>query len=189
MAWSMGLLGGAGYTVAALGSFDLLQTGDLTSGAGANISFNSLSTYAADYQHFQIRAAIRTTAGGSGDGLVTQFNGDTASNYYQTRLQQSGTSVAASAQQTSSIISGYVEGNGATAGSFGVVIIDILDPFETSKSTSVRSLSGHVVGNGLLFSSGVWNNSAALSSIVLKSEAGNNLAQYSRASLYGIKAA
>lgn len=188
--WNLGLLGAAGSTLAAAaGAYDLLQTAELPSSNGANFSFTSLNTYASDYQHLQIRASIRTTASGAGDGFVLQFNGDTASNYYQTRLQQNGTAVQASAQQTSSIISGYVEGNGATAGSFGAVVIDILDPFKTSTKTSLRSFSGHVVGNGLLLSSGVWNNAAQISSIVLKSEAGNNLVQYSRASLYGLKAA
>jgi hypothetical protein len=46
----------------AAGSFDLLETQVLTSSA-ASVTFSSLSTYAADYQHLQIRIVSKVQTG------------------------------------------------------------------------------------------------------------------------------
>jgi hypothetical protein len=79
------------------------------------------------------------------------------------------------------------EGSNADNNS-SATVCDILDPFSTTKNTTIRSLSGHPVGTStrIALYSGAWNNTASITSITLLAE-GTNYAATTRLSLYGIK--
>jgi len=175
---------------AATGAFDLLETALVTS-AVSSVTFSSLGTYASTYQHLQIRAVVQSSRASSLDALTLQFNGDTAGNYNRHSLQGDGGSVSSSATTNSSyIFCGYLPGT-TNSTSWAPVVIDILDPFETTKNKTTRSLSGQRDPNWSLInlSSGAWRNTAAVSSIVLDQEIGGNFSVGTRFSLYGIKGA
>ena len=175
---------------AAAGSYDLLETEILT-GSQASVTFSNLnSTYGADYQHLQIRMTTRSTrAGNTSDGLDINYNGDTGSNYAWHRLLGNGSSVssAAGSSQTTGVI-GVTSAASSTADSFSGAVLDILDPFETTKYTTARCLSGITSTSLIFLSSVLWMNTAALDSIALKADNGNLLAGC-RFSLYGLKKA
>jgi hypothetical protein len=81
-------------------------------------------------------------------------------------------------------------GNNATAGIFGAAIIDILDYANTSKRKVLRSFSGDDRnGAGWVeFSSGLWMDSSAITSVTLI--AGNSTwTANTTFALYGIKVA
>jgi hypothetical protein len=70
-------------------------------------------------------------------------------------------------------------------------VTDILDPFETTKNKTVRTIAGAVTpdyARDITLSSGIFLSTSAMSSFTLLTRLGS-LAQYSRFSLYGIKAA
>ena len=173
----------------AAGSFDLLETQVLASSA-ASVTFSSLSTYAADYQHLQIRAVAMTTAA---TRFYMRTNGVTSSSYSWHRLSGNGSGVSSEGNGGQSAM--RLMNNIQPASSSGAaIIIDILDPFETTKYTTIRALSGSTgSANEVGLFSGAYQNTEAISS--LSFGLGNlgpgetNLLTGSRFSIYGWKAA
>ena len=181
----------AGIPLPSLGSYDLLATEILTS-SQASVTFSSLGDYAADYQHLQIRATARSTKTGDADDyLHMQFNANATNSYSWHTLNGTGSTVTSTAASSlSSIRAGNatLPGSSATANAFGGFVIDILDPFETSKNTTTRALTGVASSWSYLnLTSGAFYSTDALTEIKLFSIY-LNLAQYSRFSLYGLKA-
>ncbi len=173
----------------AAGSFDLLESEILT-GSQASVTFSSLSTkYAATYQHLQIRIVARTTRAASEDGSpIIYLNGDTASNYRSHYLVGNGSNVVSYDNGTNMGLGSY-PGASAGANQFLPSVIDLLDPFETTKNKTIRVLAGLSGSfNSVRLNSAVWLNTNALTSIQISANVGS-WAQYSRFSLYGIKAA
>jgi hypothetical protein len=171
------------------GAYDLLETEILT-GTAASVTFSSLnSTYGADYQHLQIRWTARTTSTADFDDQINlTFNSDTGSNYARHWLRGTGSSVTSNAGSSQSAAwGGWASSALDTANKFGAGVMDILDPFETTKYTTARVLTGGAAfGVGLL--SGLWMNTAALTDITFDGNAGNFVAGC-RFSLYGLRKA
>jgi ABC-type transport system substrate-binding protein len=120
-----------------------------------------------------------------------QFNGDTAGNYSTHFLF--GDSNAANPYSAAGVSSDYMAlyytnaANSAT-NAFGAGVVDILDPFETTKNKTIRTLGGQTGYSMVTLTSGSWRNTSALSSLNIFSEGGHSFATNSRFSLYGIKA-
>ena len=169
--------------------FESIATVTVGSGGAANVEFTSIGT---DWTHLQIRLMVRSTTGGSNqDELRLQINSDTGSNYARHNLFANGSSVTASGNATQTFIyCGGAVRDGVTSGIYSVGVIDILDYRNTNKYKTLRSLNGDDQnGAGSLnFSSGLWMNTNAITSIKLYPEA-NNFKQYSHFALYGIKGA
>jgi hypothetical protein len=189
----LGFLAASGVSA---GSFDLLET-QILSSATASVTFSSLSTYATTYQHLQLRILTRTNrSGADSDPVILQFNADTGSNYTRHALggyNFGGTSAVysnAGTSQTSIFLGEAMPVSSSTANAFGAIVSDILDPFETTKNKTVRSLPGmNAAWSSIELRSGAWLSTSAVSSIVIKPLVGSNLVSGSRFSLYGIKAA
>ncbi len=173
----LGFLAASGVSA---GSFDLLETQTLT-GSQSSVTFSSLSTYATTYQHLQIRAVARTSNASAGGVVFLDFNGSSSGTIGHYLL---GDGSSASGDDSESR-AGFVTGANATTSAFGAIVLDLLDPFETTKNKTFRALSGP--GIGIYLASGMWVNTSAVTSLTLRSSA--NFVQYSRFSLYGIKAA
>jgi hypothetical protein len=183
MPFGLGFFATAGAGGAA-GSFDLLETQVLT-GSAASVTFSSLGTYSSTYQHLQIRFVVNGTSSPFRNRL--RFNGDSATNYATHLLFGSGSSVS-SAAGTSTTEMALTSG-GNTTNAFSPGVIDILDPFETTKNKTIRHLGGSIGGNTeITLSSGVWLNTASITSISIRPDSGSYIAN-SRFSLFGIKAA
>ena len=119
----------AGNAAASYGSFELLETTTLATSA-SSITFSSLSAYATDYKHLQIRAVTRDTRAISGANNVTmRFNGDTNANYYHLHyLKGADGSVTSGAEGTNNYILPYTEPSASdTTDAFAVAVIDLLD--------------------------------------------------------------
>jgi hypothetical protein len=171
------------------GTFELLETQVLTSSA-ASVTFSSLSTYAADYQHLQIRLTARTDRGDLGDALNVRFNGVSTSSYAWHYLNGNGSSVSSAASASATFMLGpLTTASSSAANLFGAGVIDILDFASTSKNTTMRSLNGMAVPtvNQIRLSSGFYNNTGAVTSVGLTPNAGSNFVTGSRFSLYGIR--
>lgn len=187
----LGVVQAQAFEAATAGSFDLLQTEILT-GSQASVTFSDLGDYAtAGYQHLQIRYAVRSTRSQVNSGINLRFNADTGTNYIIHGLVGSGSSVSSYSSTGRSNTGGLpIPAANATASAFGGGVYDLLDPFETTKYTTVRGLGGIASSfNELQLASGLWLNTAALSSIIFVEPNSAEFATGSRFSLYGIRGA
>jgi hypothetical protein len=180
------LVGNAAYVPPQPG-YEWLETQVLT-GTQATVSFSNLnSNYGSTYQHLQIRATGRTTRGGFlSDVLKLEFNTDTTSgNYKYHQLFGNGSTLTSA---NNPYFSFATAADGST-NLFGAIILDILDPFETTKNKTVRSLAGHTSGSDQTIEVGsmAWFSTAAVTSIQLKSWTGNSWVSGTRFSLYGMR--
>jgi hypothetical protein len=185
----LGILAVAGAGApAAAGAYDLLETTVLGS-AAASVTFSSLDSYS-NYKHLQIRLAAQSSRTAFDiDEVDLTFNSDTGANYAYHNLYGEGSSVlSGGAYSVNSIAIGQVSTSLTSANAFSSNVIDILDFNSSSKNTTVRSLSG-MIGTTRYrarLSSGVWLNTASVTSIRLLCGSANFVAG-SRFSLYGIK--
>lgn len=187
----LGILAASGVEAAAdLTSYYLLDSQVLASTASTVTFSNLVSSYGSTYQHLQIRWSARTNRGSNNDVLQLYFNNDTGANYTLRRLFLEG-ALGLRAQNYNSINATQpgtfaVTGANAATDSFGSGFFDILDPFETTKNTTVSGLSGSAstyIDVGL--SGGLWVNTAAVDEIDIF--AIGSFVANSRFSLYGMK--
>jgi hypothetical protein len=166
------------------GAFVPIATTTVPSGGAASVTFSSIPS---TYTHLQIRGIARST--GAGQNMLVQLNSDTGSNYAFHNLYGDGSSAASTANTTQvSGYAGYVPATSSTANAFGGFVFDVLDYANTNKYKTIRSLNGtDLNGSGLMvFTSGLWMNTAATTTLTFYMNSGN-LAQYSSFTLYGIK--
>ena len=154
----------------------------------ADVTFSSIP---ADYTHLQIRCITRSNdANNYAQNLNIRFNSDTASNYSRHGIEGDGAAVYAFSTLSTYTVGGIVTGNGQGANIFSSNIIDIYDYANTNKFKTTRALCGNDANSAtgqILFQSGNWRSTNAITSIRLYSAVGN-LIQYSRFDLYGVKA-
>jgi hypothetical protein len=169
-------------------SFDLISTTILDS-TQSSVVFD-VSTYASTYKHLQVRLVGRSSeATTSIYDLLIRFNGDIGSNYSGHNLRGTGSAVQSNALIgfTYIINESTFVGNSNTANIFGSAVIDILDPFSTTKNTTTRSIGGHNSSTARLYlGSGAYYSTEAVNSITVGPTFGSILAG-SRFSLYGIR--
>lgn len=170
-----------------VGDYESIQTVTVGGGGSATVTFSSIPS---TYKHLQIRGIAQSTNNvNPPDNGLMQLNGDSGNNYARHWLSGNGaTTPVTGVASTSFIEFGYLNG-GTTATSYSGFVIDLLDYASTNKYKTVRLLSGYDRnGSGFIrLASGLWQNTAAVTSISFSSSGGNNIAQYSSFALYGIK--
>jgi hypothetical protein len=188
LGFPLGILSAAGAGGVPFESdYELISTTILDTTA-ASVTFSSLGDYSAIYKHLQVRMVARTNRANNLDRVDFRLNGDTASNYSAHELTAQGSVVSSGAKANITVAEqGYVSGGNNTADAFGSLVSDILDPYSTTKNTTLRGLSGFTGGDNyvVLFSAN-HRSTAAVSSILIQAFGGSYLAG-SRFSLYGIK--
>ena len=187
LGFPLGVLSAAGAGGGATGpAYELISTTVLGSNTGS-VTFSSLGDYASTYKHLQIRYVARTSRGEINDAMNIQLNGDTtSSNYKNHYLYGTGSTVASG--NASGGFNSPLAGNTATANAFAVGVVDIVDAFSSTKNTTLRGLGGVSSSfNQIMLNSGLWVNTASITSIALLSGNGANLVTGTRISLYGIR--
>lgn len=167
-----------------------LATTVVGAGGASTVTFSSIPQ---DYEHLQIRFLARTARANQEDNIQIRFNSDSGNNYAAHVLYGDG-ATASSFSDGSSIsfnTRSVVAAASSTSGIFGNGVIDILDYRNTNKHKTVRSLNGYDAnGTGQVrLSSGLWMNTAAITSIAIVSANAANIVEYSHFALYGIKRA
>jgi hypothetical protein len=169
-------------------AFVLLESVVLTS-SQASVEFTNLvSKYADNYQHLQIRASF--AGNNTNNSPAIFFNGITTGSYAWHFLNGDGSTVASGASASDANIFIGQGGTSSNTDIFGAHVIDILDPFETTKNTTTRTLSGLMAPgylNAIYLNSGVFLNTAAVNSITFTDRLGRAYTAKSRFSLYGIR--
>jgi hypothetical protein len=164
-------------------SYESIATVTVGAGGSSSITFSSIPS---TYQHLQIRATYQDTSGSGVQSQTFRFNGDSGTNYNWHYLFGDGSSPTAGYSLSATSIFGgqIVTPNNS---SFATSVIDILDYADANKYKTTRTLAGNDQnGSGrVLFISGNWRSTSAITSIVFTT--GANFAQYSSFALYGIK--
>lgn len=147
------------------------------------VTFDNLAQFAGVYKHLQIVTVAKSTQAGTGSGGVSaiiELNGSGLTSHY---LYGEGTTV----------LSGFVPAYGfmlnlvraGVNGAFSASVTDLLDVYSTSKNKTLRSIGGYT--SELALASGLWQNTASVSSITIKTTT-DSFAIGSRFSLYGLTA-
>jgi len=180
--------------------FQSIATVVVPSAGQSSIVFSNIPQ---NFNHLQIRLIAKSadTSGTGGPNIVMQLGGAsldaTYTNYYSHYLNGNGSTVPSGSVQGSgyyALVGNTNTSYAGTAGMFGANIIDILDYTSTSKTKTIRTLWGHSSNNTITeevgLDSALWNNSStAVQQLSISIVGGANFAQYTQASLYGIKGA
>lgn len=190
MAPILGILASSQQGAISNTSFESIATVTVGSGGSSSITFSSIPS---TYQHLQIRSFAKIGANANDfSNIVYQFNSDTGANYTLHTLRGNGSNAQVySATGTPAVYSNPAApaSPSAYANMFGTAILDILDYSNTNKYKTTRSLQGFETNGGYGYAgitSGVWLNTAAITSITITPDY-NSWTQYSSFALYGIK--
>jgi hypothetical protein len=179
-----------GFGGALKDDFELIQTSVLGSNT-PSVTFTLTSLHQSSYKHLQLRAIARTTDNQAYADLYLRFNGDTATNYGWHYVSGTGSGSPSSgwASSQTGIFVGRASGNTATTNNFSAATTDIIDAFSSNKNKVTRMIGGEIDSSYMqtLTTSGLWSNTAAVTSITLFSNQGGNLVAGTRLSLYGIR--
>jgi len=164
-------------------TFIKIQTVTVGSGGASAIDFTSIPQ---TYTDLRLVVSSRSTGTGVSTRYVAvSFNSNT-SNYSYRRVYGNGSSTGS--DNGSLRIIGTIPGSTATASVFGSLQLYV--PNYTSannKSYSCDSVEeNNATGAEQDLIAGLWSNTSAITSISLTSDVGN-FAEYSTATLYGIK--
>jgi hypothetical protein len=177
--------------------FDSIATVTLGTSA-SSITFSSIPS---TYKHLQIRLFGQTNrATYGGDNFYMRVGAstvDSGSNYAWHMVYGEGTATGTGAGSSATYINVLNGGClGTTAGgSFGGVVVDLLDYANTSKYKTTRALGGTDdngasaggFGRAVGLNSGLWQSTTAINIISLYPMNGTNFNAYTSAALYGIK--
>jgi hypothetical protein len=178
------LAGNAGYDPAA--TFLIQRIAG--TGSSGTITFSSIPQ---TYKHLQVRLIANNNSGNF--SLRLRLNGDTGTNYAHHVLEGGGSSAYAYGAASANAIfyvGSAIGGSGSGANFFGASIIDIHDYASTTKNKTVRTLNGHdsngaVDAQQIRLTSGLWMNTAAVTSISIL-DLSANFTTTSTFALYGM---
>jgi hypothetical protein len=196
MAGFLNAITGSVGTAPAVGDYESIATVSVGSGGRDNIEFLSIPS---TYKHLQIRGIGKDNRNYTFDNINVRFNGNATTGAYTSHLingDGGNNAVADASNYVQNIASaGLVNAFSDTAAhpsTFGVFIIDILDYANTERLKTVRVIGGVDDNNNntlgiVSMSSGLWNSTAAITSILIKGQNGGTLQEYSHFALYGIR--
>jgi hypothetical protein len=165
--------------------YDSIATTTVGAGGVATITFSSIPS---TYRHLQLRYISNNTS--NAYTIRATLNGDSGANYANHNLSGNGSSASAAGYPSETSMGFPRSSEGSTFASvFAGGIVDILDYANTSKYKTARGLGGYDTNSSpqvIEFTSSLWMNTNAVTSIVLSSIVGN-FRQYSSFALYGVK--
>ena len=166
-----------------------IATVTVGAGGASSIDFTSIP---GTYTDLKVLLSVRTNRNATDDDLKILVNGSSASVYSNQRLYGNGSSVGGDGLGSTSVpYAGAGTGNTATASTFGNCELYFT---EYTSSNTKSMLADAVAENNAFasfetFSAWRWNpaTQAAITSIAITPYNGTSFAQYSTATLYGIK--
>lgn len=168
-------------------TYKALATVTVGAGGASSIDFTSIP---ATYTDLLIKASLRSTVSQTNDYGIIQFNGDTGSNYPWIQLAGNGANASSSSGTSTGALALRYSAANATANTFGnneLYIPNYTGSTYKSISSDTASENNGTAASDAIASlwAGLWNNTAAITSISLKPASGS-FVQYSTATLYGI---
>jgi len=166
----------------------LIAHTEVGSGGAANIEFTSIP---GTYDDLWLQLSIRLTTAGTYVSTVAVQVNSTTTGYSNTTLKGYGTTSASDRDTNQSYWRTIQPAATATASTFGS--FDIYIPAYKNTSNFKQLVTNYTAENNdssnyqLGGIAGLWRNTAAITSIKIYEQSSNNLAQYSTATLYGVK--
>jgi hypothetical protein len=163
------------------------STVTVDAGGSATISFSSIPS---TYTDLVLKVSARYSAAGPFDTRLT-FNGNTSAVYAMKSVNGAGSGVPGSASESAGVSTWFGAVQGVTASTFNNVELYIPDYTSTTMAKSVSTEhvneANQVDARGYLITQ-LWNpgTQAAITSLSISVSSGT-FAQYSTATLYGIK--
>ena len=162
-----------------------IATVTVGSGGAANIEFTSIP---GTYTDLLVKTSLRCNSASAGaDFVLVTLNGST-SNFTGIYLINNAGSVSSANNVERGVA--VVNRNGSTTSTFSngeFYIPNYAGSTNKSISADMTTEKNGTTGYFQVLKAGLWSNSAAITSIKLEDEGGHNFAQYSTATLYGIK--
>lgn len=156
---------------------------------GSNQADITFSNIPQTYTDLMLTFSLRTTLGGLNfDDMSMRINGDTGNNYTNRTLRAREGTVSSVGSTPGRLAIHEACAAGAPANSFGSGQLYIPN-YTLSGIKSISSMGYSIANNSTLqggIIAGYWSGNAAVTSISLFSVNGQNLVQYSSATLYGI---
>ena len=156
-------------------------------GGASTITFSNIPQ---NYTDLVIKLSLRTVATSDFPGIVIRFNGSSASSYSYKYINSSGTAYSSGgASSQTSLRLGNTPGSAQTTNTFGnfeVYIPNYAGSTNKSVSADTQGENNGTAGYGNL-TAGIWANTTAINNISIFETTPVNLAQYSTATLYGIR--
>ena len=184
----LGIIASQDYVRTPPTSYESIATTTL----GSSTSTITFSSIPSTYTHLQLRWLARSDRAAAQDFVDIRFNSDTGANYAAHSLYGDGATATAIAYVSNTSVGViFMPGSTATASVFSVGVMDILDYTNTNKYTTSRILGGaDINGSGrIVLGSGVWMNTAAVTTLTIITDNASTFSQYSSFALYGIKRA
>jgi hypothetical protein len=183
----LGILSAAGAGGAAFESdYELIETQILTSSQAA-VVFSGLGAYSSTYKHLQIRMTARKSNSEDEGSVNGRINGATTG-YSQHALRGTGSSVNSFGDaNTTAGFCFYIPAAQAPSNVFGAGVIDILDPYSTTKNKTVRSFGGGRPNVQLALSSFAYYSTASITSFTVDALTPSLFVAGSRFSIYGLR--
>lgn len=169
-------------------TYETVATTTLSSAQGS-VTFSSISGNYTDLVLVTVTTGDRAS---NVDSLAIRFNSDTGSNYSYTYLAgevNTGVISGRASNQTNIWCGNFTSNNVNNPSS---VIIQIQNYSNTTTNKTTLSRGNPMAGGGYTAVNanvGLWRNTAAITSVTVRSETGNNFKSGSTFTLYGIKAA
>tara|TARA_R110002012_G_scaffold269442_1_gene453561 strand:- start:543 stop:1067 length:525 start_codon:yes stop_codon:yes gene_type:complete len=156
----------------------------------ASVTFDDIPS---TYDHLQVRISARDTSSASHESVYLQLGDtghspvDTGTNYSRCYMYGAGSNAGFSGVQTSSsdIWLGKIAAASFNSGSYGYLIIDILDYANANKNTSVLGRNGSGTGTYVRQTLGLWDDTSVVNAVLIKGN--GNVVRGTELTLYGIK--
>ena len=162
-------------------TYEAIATVTVGSGGAASITFSSIP---ATYTDLEVVISARST--GADPNIMIRFN-SSSSNFTQKRLYSDGSTVISAG--TYGEFAAWATASTFTASTFGNSSIYI----PNYRSSNYKSFSGdgtsenNSTTNYQTLTAGLWSDTSAITGVSFEMGSSYNFAQYSTATLYGIK--
>ena len=170
-------------------NYILLERIELNASA-ASVTFSNIPQ--SGYTDLKIVMSVRDTEASVNNAGIIQFNGETATTNYSARWLYGTGSTAASLTRSGSGAQFFYESNSANSTSNTFANIEFYIPnylSSSAKSVSVDvATETNATNTDAILTAGLWNNTAAINSILLKPNGGVSFVANSTFSLYGLAA-
>ena len=170
-------------------TYSKIATVTVGSGGVSSIDFLAIPQ---NYTDLVLKLSLKSNNTSGGENVWIRFNGDSGANYATRRLYGSGTGTASDTGGTTTYINAAEinDSIAASANAFGNAELYIpnytLSTFKSVSADAVMEANQTTIYMGI--NAGVWNSTAAITSIAMTVQVGTLFVINSTATLYGIKA-
>ena len=155
------------------------------SSSAASVTFGSIPS---TYRDLVLIASVRSAASGTGDVMRVRINSDTSSsNYPRIGMYGTGSTTGSFSATTDPGLILQSTAAGSASNTFDINIVQIMDYSATDKHKTVLIRQSEATTTVVVAQAARWANTAAITSLNIVTDGGDNIASGSSFALYGIE--